>query len=246
MDALSGSCKAMHTKHLQFVIGNEHDCDYLPGRIARSVFLFSDPEHQGNEYHYLVKQGFRRSGDVIYRPYCRECKACVPVRVPVDQFKFSRTQHRTWEKNKDLHVIKKPPVFNAVHFDLYRRYLNARHPGGAMCESGPDEYMQFLSSNWAGTNFYEFTLERKVVAVAVVDQLDDALSAVYTFFEPHLEHRSLGSYAILWEINQTRLLGLRFLYLGYWIEACTKMVYKKDYRPIEGQIDGRWQLIHAE
>lgn len=112
-----------------------------------------------------------------------------------------------------------------------------------MCESGPEEYIQFLSSDWAGTYFYEFTLDGRVVAVAVVDHLDDALSAVYTFFEPQLSKRSLGSYAILWEIQETRRHGFPFLYLGYWIEACVKMAYKSDYRPIEGLIEGRWQPI---
>lgn len=112
-----------------------------------------------------------------------------------------------------------------------------------MCESGPEEYIQFLRSDWAGTCFYEFTLDSRVVAVAVVDHLDDALSAVYTFFEPRLAKRSLGSYAILREIEETRQLGLPFLYLGYWIEACVKMAYKSNYGPLEGHIEGHWQLI---
>lgn len=236
----------MQAKHLQFVLGNEHDCDYLPGRSARSAFLMSDLDRAANAYQILIKQGFRRSGDLVYRPCCRACKACIPVRIPVDRFQPSRKQKRTWKKNADLLVTKKPPVFNKIHFDLYQRYLTARHPGGAMCESGPEEYLRFLSSDWASTYFYEFTLESQVVAVAVVDHLEDALSAVYTFFEPRLANRSLGSYAILWEIKQTREFGLPFLYLGFWIEASAKMAYKNDYRPIEGQVDGRWQLIHAE
>ncbi|MGH8551240.1 MAG: arginyltransferase [Methylococcales bacterium] len=234
----------MHARPLQFVLGNEQDCDYLPGRSARTAFLISDREHAGNDYQTLIKQGFRRSGDLIYRPCCRECKACVPVRIPVERFQPSRKQQRTWKKNADLRVDRKPPVFNPVHFDLYRRYLNARHPGGAMGESGPEEYLRFLSSAWARTSFYEFTLDSRVVAVAVVDHLNDALSAVYTFFEPKLAKRSLGSYAILREIEEARQLGLPFLYLGYWIEACVKMAYKTDYRPIEGQFERRWRLIN--
>ncbi|MCI0655140.1 MAG: arginyltransferase [Methylococcaceae bacterium] len=234
----------MQAKPLQFVLGNEHDCDYLPGRSARSVFLISDRDHARNDYQTLIRQGFRRSGDLIYRPYCRECKACIPVRIPVERFRPSRKQRRTSKKNADLRVTGKPPDFNPVHFELYRRYLNARHPDGVMGESGPEDYIRFLSSEWAGTRFYEFTFGSRVVAVAVVDHLDDALSAVYTFFEPQLAKRSLGSFAILWEIQETRRLGLPFLYLGYWIGACVKMAYKNDYRPIEGHIEGRWQLIN--
>ncbi|MGH8559708.1 MAG: arginyltransferase [Methylococcales bacterium] len=234
----------MQPKQLQFVLGTEHDCDYLPGRSARSAFLISDRNRAANNYQYLIEQGFRRSGNLVYRPYCRACKACIPVRIPVERFNPSRKQQRTWKKNADLMVTRKPPVFNEIHFDLYQRYLNARHPGGTMCESSREEFIQFLSSDWAGTSFYEFTLDSKVVMVAVVDHLDDALSAVYTFFEPRLTNRSLGCYAILWEINQTRQLGFPFLYLGYWIEACTKMAYKNNYRPIEGEVDGHWQLIN--
>jgi leucyl-tRNA---protein transferase len=235
----------MHARRLQFALGSEHECDYLPGRTARSAFLLTDQQHAGNDYRFLISQGFRRSGDLIYHPYCETCKACIPVRIPVERFKPSRSQQRTWKKNADLKVDKKPPVFNQVHYDLYRRYLNGRHPGGAMGESGPDEYIHFLGSRWAGTCFYEFTLEHRVVSVAVVDHLANALSAVYTFFDPQLNHRGLGSYAILWEIRETRKLGLPFLYLGYWIEACHKMSYKINYSPIEGRIDQRWQLING-
>ncbi len=235
----------MYSRRLQFELGNEYECDYLPGRTARSAFLITDRHQAGNDYRFLIKQGFRRSGDLIYRPCCQTCKACIPVRVPVERFQPSRSQQRAWKKNADLTVSRKPPLFNAVHYDLYRKYLNGRHPGGAMCESGPDEYIQFLGSRWAGTDFYEFTLDCSVVAVAVVDHLADALSAVYTFFDPQLTHRGLGSYAILWEIEETRKLGLPFLYLGYWIEACNKMAYKNNYYPIEGRIDDHWQLING-
>ncbi|MGR9106926.1 MAG: arginyltransferase [Gammaproteobacteria bacterium] len=236
----------MPTKRFQFVLGNEHECDYLPGQTARSAFLLAPHERAGSDYRVLIERGFRRSGDLIYRPCCPACKACIPVRIPVERFSPSKTQSRTWTKNADLHVSKKPPVFDRVHFNLYRRYLQARHAGGGMCESGPEEYIRFLRSDWAGTFFYEFRLGQDVVAVAVVDHLEDSLSAVYTFFDPDLSQRSLGSFAILWEIEQTRRLGLPFLYLGYWIGACAKMSYKKNYRPIEGEVEGRWRLLNTE
>ena len=236
----------MKKEPMNFLLGSEHECDYLPGRLARSAFLISNPDRALSDYRFLIKQGFRRSGDLIYRPYCRECKACIPVRIPVEQFCPSRGQRRIWNKNADLCVERKPPVFNQRHFDLYRRYLNARHTGGTMCESSPEEYIQFLATDWAETGFYEFKLDDRIIAVAVVDHLHDALSAVYTFFDPELAHRSLGGYAILWEINETRKLGLPFLYLGYWIQACRKMTYKKQYRPLEGQFANDWQPIKEQ
>ncbi|MGH8475518.1 MAG: arginyltransferase [Methylococcales bacterium] len=236
----------MRLNHFQLVLGNEHECGYLPGRSARSAFLVSDRERVAGDYHNLIQQGFRRSGNLVYRPCCRSCTACVPVRIPVERFNPSRKQKRTWKKNDDLRVIEKPPVYNENHFKLYQRYVKARHANGHMSESSREEYIQFLTSNWASTCFYEFMLDREVVAVAVVDHFQDALSAVYTFFEPKLANRGLGAYAILWEIRQAQELRLPFVYLGYWIEECTKMAYKSDYRPIQGHVDGRWQWIVAE
>lgn len=232
----------MQSNPIQFVIGDEQDCDYLPGRQSRSAFLISHQKNAGTLYQKLIQQGFRRSGDLIYRPCCQRCQACVPVRIPVNQFKPSRIQRRTWKKNSKLIVTPKPPVFNEIHYDLYRRYLTARHPGGSMATSSPEDYIHFLSSDWAGTIFYEFSENTRVIAVAVVDHLDGMLSAVYTFFDPQLSKRSLGSYIILWEIEETRRLGFYALYLGYWIDACPKMAYKNDYRPIEYYLDRQWQL----
>lgn len=232
----------MQAKPLQFLLGEEHDCDYLPGRPARSAFLIANRTKTGTVYQTLIKQGFRRSGDLIYRPCCRGCQSCVSVRIPVEQFTLSRIQRRTWKKNADLIVKTRPPVFNEIHFELYRRYLSVRHPGGSMSESGPEDYIRFLSSDWAGTLFYEFATNGQVVAVAVMDNLGDTLSAVYTFFDPRLSKRSLGSYTILWGIEETRRLGFDALYLGYWIDVCPKMAYKNNYKPTEGYIDGRWQL----
>lgn len=233
----------MQLENLQFVIGNAHECGYLPARIARSAFLISDLQNTLSDYHSLIQQGFRRSGNWVYRPCCRNCSACVPVRIPVAGFHASRAQRRNWRGNGDLVVSAKPAIYDKSHFELYQRYIAARHPDGAMSKSGREEYMQFLTSDWASTCFYEFLLRQQVVAVAVVDHFDDALSAVYTFFEPELPNRGLGVYAILWEIKHAQELGLEYVYLGYWIAECAKMAYKIDYRPIEGHLDGRWQLI---
>lgn len=236
----------MEPKQLQFALGNLHDCDYLPGRSAQSAFLIADRENPSNEYANLIQYGFRRSGDWVYRPHCPACQSCIPVRVRVEQFAKSRKQKRIWEKNADLRVQRKAPLFDRNHYDLYQRYLNARHPGGAMSLSGPEEYIEFLGSHWAETAFYEFRLDGRVVLVAVVDDIGHALSAVYTFFDPDFTQRSLGGYAILWEIEQSLNFGYRYLYLGYWISECRKMAYKTEYRPIEVLVDGQWRLINSE
>jgi arginine-tRNA-protein transferase len=161
-------------------------------------------------------------------------------------FKPRRSQRRIWKKNQDLTISAVAKQFNGEHFDLYCRYLAARHSGAGMDKPTPESYMQFLTSSWSMTVFYEFRWQRQLLAIAVVDQFDKGLSAVYTFFDPDYPHRSLGVYAILWEIEQTQHLQLDWLYLGYWIKECQKMCYKIEYQPLEYYFNGRWQTFPGE
>jgi len=220
-----------------------HECSYLPKHQATTVFI--DPHFPKDMalYDTLSQHGFRRSGEHLYRPHCNECESCVPVRIPVNAFNARRSQRRIWKKNQDLQAIAKPPEFNPEHFDLYCRYLESRHKGGGMDNPTPDSYVQFLTSSWANTVFYEFRLDQELLAVAVADHFETGMSAVYTFFEPQQAGRGLGSYAILWEIAETQRLKLDWLYLGYWIKNCQKMNYKTDYQPLEYYHNGIWQYL---
>ncbi len=233
-------------ENIRFLLGQEHECDYLPERRARSVFLAPDSIQAQHVYSLLADQGFRRSGELVYRPHCSECNACIPVRVPVHQFSPDRNQRRALRKNADLIVQARPAEFQETHFALYLRYLRNRHPGGNMVESSPQDYLQFLCSPWVDTKFYEFRLHENLIGVSVVDHIDDALSAVYTFFDPDFAQRSLGKYAILWQIEHARNLGLSWLYLGYWIKSCRKMAYKNQYKPAQGFFNGKWKLMEEE
>ena len=145
--------------------------------------------------------------------------------------------------NRDLAVRVLPPHFEPRHFALYRRYLSARHPGGGMDDQSPGQYRAFLTSSWSDTLFFEYSLGASVVAVSVIDRLADALSCVYTFFDPAFGQRSLGTYAILHAVDTARRSGLEWLYLGYWIEDSPKMRYKADFRPQERFVGGRWTLV---
>ena len=216
------------------------DCNYLPGQ--QSTSLFADPDLLKNKslHSSLSRQGFRRSGEFIYRPGCEKCNACIATRVPVHEFQASRGQRRTWKQNQDLTVKILPTEFNPEHFELYQRYLSTRHAKGGMDDPTPESYMQFLSSSWSKTYFIEFRLEEKLAMIAVVDQLNNALSAVYTFFDPDLSQRSLGRFAIIYEIEYARKNELEWLYLGYWIENCQKMKYKQEYQPQEHFKNGQW------
>ena len=221
-----------------------HECSYLPSREA--ITLFADPEFPKDAalQGMLTQQGFRRSGQHLYRPRCPGCCACESVRVPVDAFTPSRSQRRTWRRNDDLDVRSVRQSFRQEHYDLYARYVVERHPGGGMDDPTPAKYEDFLLCPWADTRLVEFRAGGRLVAVAVSDRLADALSAVYTFFDPDEQCRGLGVYAVLWQIEAARRNGLRWVYLGYAVDGCRKMAYKGLYRPQERLRHGRWVRVN--
>jgi arginyl-tRNA--protein-N-Asp/Glu arginylyltransferase len=220
-----------------------HPCSYLDGRM--STILFVDPQRtlNANEYALFVRQGFRRSGDLVYRPHCQGCSACVPVRIPVREFRASRGQRRVWNRNADLVVLETPARFEPAHFDLYQRYQAGRHPESGMNDADPEKYLGFLTSREIDTAFFELRVGDRLLGVAVADLLPDGLSAVYTFYDPDLPQRGLGVYALMWEIAETARRGLDYLYLGYWIAESPKMSYKIHYRPIEVLDAGQWRPL---
>ncbi|MEE9338629.1 MAG: arginyltransferase [Methylococcaceae bacterium] len=218
-------------------------CSYLEKKNASSVFVHPSFTLDTTIYSQLIEQGFRRSGDEVYAPHCPTCSDCIPARLLVEKFQPSRSQKRCIKKNLQTKVIVKPAQFEQAHFDLYLRYQNHKHSGGNMADSSEEDYINFLSSHWCNTLFVEFLIDEKLAAVAIVDLLDNALSAVYTFFDPDFSNYSLGTYAVLWQQIHAKEMGLEFVYLGYWIEKCQKMSYKKQFQPIQGFIDKEWRLI---
>ena len=225
---------------LRCYITVDFDCSYLPGRRARNLVLDPDVKLNSALLGELLNQGFRRSGDHLYRPHCDQCQACLPLRIPVDRFTPTRNQRRCLRNNVDLDHHAHPASFNQAHFELYRRYLNQRHPESSMANPSEEEYLSFLCCEGVDTWFHEFRLDEQLVAVAVTDHVPLGLSAVYTFFEPEMAPRSLGTYAILWQIQAARRLGLPWLYLGYWIEESPAMRYKSRFRPAEYFKNGGW------
>ena len=176
-------------------------------------------------------------------PACRGCQACVSLRLPVESFEPNRSQWRNFRTNvAEATVTDRPPTFQPEHFALYRRYLQARHPEGSMAEGTGENYRDFLIDPWGGeTRLLEIRLGGRLMAVAVTDVTPGGLSAVYTFFDPDLSHRAPGSFAILCQIEAAKGLGLPYLYLGYWIEACSKMSYKSRFRPLEAWNGREWE-----
>lgn len=229
------------TQPLRFYLTPEHGCPYLPERTARTAFLEPGLRPDRRLHTALSASGFRRSGSHVYRPHCPGCNACIPIRIPVHEFRPDRNQRRILKRNADLTTHRQPARFDPAHFELYRQYQRHRHPAGEMQTDDPDRYMQFLTADWAETEFVEFRKDGQLSAVAVTDRLDDGLSAVYTFFDPASSRRSPGIHAILWQIDTARAEGLEWVYLGYFIRECGKMNYKNRFRPYELYRDGAWQ-----
>ncbi len=217
------------------------ECGYLQGQ--ESVSLVVDPALRMDRrlYSRLVSRGFRRSGNHVYRPHCAACSACVPLRVDAAAFAPNRSQRRVWRRNADLETSISEPVCDPAHFELYSRYLSARHAGGGMDDPTPEGYRDFLFADGLETLFLEQRLAGRLLGVAVLDVLDDGLSAVYSFFDPAQARRSLGVYAILQGIAECRRRELPWLYLGYWIEACPRMNYKARFRPHQLYREGHWE-----
>jgi len=193
-------------------------------------------------YGALVRGGFRRSGELVYRTYCDGCKSCIPIRIPVDRFVANRSQRRTWNQNQGLVIEEVPATFSEEHYRLYLRYQTQRHPGGDMAQSSAEEFFRFLGNpRFEGTAFFEFRRAGLLVAVSVVDVLDDGFSAVYTFYDTEQQARGLGTFAILWQIEEVRRRGGVALYLGFWIEESKKMAYKSQFRPYEILGENGWE-----
>jgi len=230
---------------IPLLLSNEHLCSYLDGELARSLFVNPALPLSPALYAELLAKGFRRSGDNAYRPHCLQCQACIPIRLDVNKFKPNRSQQRCQKKNCGTNAIIKPAVFEQAHYDLYLRYQKTRHGDGEMANSSPDDYLSFLSSSWCDTRFVEFSINGELTGVAVVDQFENALSAVYTFFEPKFSNYGLGVYAVLWQIAHAQSTGRQFLYLGYWIQDSQKMAYKQQFNVQEMLVDGEW-IINAK
>lgn len=228
---------------ISLFVTEKQPCNYLDDKESQSAFVHPSLKLTTKMYSELITKGFRRSGDEVYAPHCSLCSECIPARLDAGQFKASKNQKRCIKKNVNTRIIIKPAQFEQAHYDIYMRYQNHKHSGSLMANSSEEDYINFLASSWCETVFVEFLIDNKLAAVAIVDLLNNGLSAVYTFFDPKFSRYSLGTYAILWQLNYAKKKNVDFIYLGFWVKDCRKMAYKSQYKPMQGYINKEWHSI---
>ncbi|MFN7003943.1 MAG: arginyltransferase [Roseinatronobacter sp.] len=233
----------------QFYVTAPQPCPYLAGRLERKLFTALQGEQAEAMNDTLSKQGFRRSQNVLYRPSCADCCACLSARIRVADFVATRSQRRIQRRNRHLQRQVSSAWATEDQFDLFRRYLDARHADGGMADMDVFEFAAMIEETPVRTRVLEYvqmseTGQRNLRAVCLTDVLDDGLSLVYSFFDPAHADDSLGSYMILDQIALAEKVGLPYVYLGYWVPGSPKMDYKAKFSALEVYHGGRWQDLH--
>lgn len=232
----------------QFFITAPSPCPYLPGRVERKVFTHLVGQDARGLNTQLSQGGFRRSQNIAYRPACDGCTACVSVRVPVHTFGLSRSFRRTLRINSDIQAtVVKSPATNE-HYRLFRAYIESRHGDGGMADMTALDFAAMVDDNFVDSRLIEYRLRDcdnpagPLVACVLIDILGDGISMIYSFYDPELPRRSLGTYMILDNITRVKRLGLPYLYLGYWVRGSRKMDYKARFLPQERLTPDGWVL----
>lgn len=215
-------------------------CSYLKDQQEQIFVVQDDDLHNQAGYEVLLLNGFRRSGNDVYRPHCQHCQACQSIRIDSTRFKPSKSQKRLLNKNKHLEMrVSHQP--QADYYPLYERYINTLHSDGAMFPASQSQYDGFITNAWLTPTFIEFYLNDTLIAVAVTDVMADSMSAMYCFYDPEFLANSLGTYAVLQQLILAKQTGKQWLYLGYQIDQCSKMNYKVKFNPHERLVAGKWQ-----
>lgn len=227
----------------QFFLTAPMPCPYLEGLQERKLFTHLSGRRAGALHHLLSEHGFRRSQNLIYRPACLDCDACQSVRVVCNAFAPATRHRRNLKANRDLACEERAPFASREQYALFKRYLCARHDGGGMTQMSYLDYEFMVEDTPVQSLVIEYRLSTdcadgdagRLVGVALTDVLPDGLSMVYSFFDPDMSKRGLGTYMILDHIDRARAVGAGYLYLGYWVKNSPKMAYKVCYQPLEVQ-----------
>jgi arginine-tRNA-protein transferase len=231
----------------QFYVTAPQPCPYLEGRLERKLFTALQGDYASKLNDALSKQGFRRSQNVLYRPSCAECSACLSARIRVADFVPTKSQRRTMRRNGSLVRESTSPWASEDQYELFRKYLDSRHADGGMADMDIFEFAAMVEETPIRSRVVEYTRPGKgrtrgdLAAVCLTDVLDDGLSMVYSFYDPDFHRDSLGTYVILDHIKIAKEAGLPYVYLGYWVPGSAKMSYKARFSSVEIYVDGNWR-----
>jgi arginine-tRNA-protein transferase len=236
--------RSRNRRLVQFYRSGPMPCPYLPDRVERKLFTRLPGPDMMAHNSQLSRAGFRRSHDIVYRPVCPGCRACVPVRIDALNFDWSRSMRRIRVRNQDLTLIERPAQATVEHFALFTRYQRSRHGDSEMARMGPADYAAMIEEGGIGARLFTLdTDDGQVLGAILADLLDDGYSAVYSFFDPAAADRSLGTELVLRLVRRAAGQALPFVYLGYWIGGSRKMAYKTRFRPLEALGPDGWEVM---
>ena len=233
--------------HPQLFLTAPSPCPYIKGQMERKIFTWLTSDNAKNINEELVKNGFRRSQNIAYRPACEKCSQCIPTKIIVNEFVPTKSMKRVIKKNTDLRQSKKNNVATEEQFKLFIKYNKTRHGNKGMSEMSFEGYQRMIEDSLVETNVFEFRKISKkynrLVAAVLSDELNDGLSMVYSFFDPDEKNRSLGTFLILNHINETKKQGRQYCHLGYWVKNSSKMSYKARFKPQKRLVNGKWDVV---
>ena len=231
---------------IPFMVTTEVPCPYLPDRMERKIITELSGAQAPELFEILSHAGFRRSHSIAYRPACFGCQACVPIRIVAEEFQDNKSLRRVARRNRDLTATILDATPTQEQFQLFARYLEARHNDGEMVGMEPQDYASMVGDSPVDTRIVEFRDgDGKLTAGCLTDWGADGISAVYSFFEPDRAAASLGTYVVLWLVEEARRQGLTYVYLGYWVKGSQKMDYKRRFKPAEFYGPDGWRQIET-
>lgn len=229
----------------QFYVTAPQPCPYLDGRMERKLFTALQGDNAEKLNDSLSQQGFRRSQNVLYRPSCADCSACLSARIDVSAFQATKSQRRAENRNSDLERRATSPWATEDQYALFRNYLDSRHADGGMADMDVFEFAAMVEETPIRSRVIEYTdkTSSDLIGVSLTDVLSDGLSMVYSFYTPDEPRRSLGTYMILDHIKIAQEANLPYVYLGYWVPGSQKMGYKSNFSGLEVYLGGDWQRM---
>ena len=228
----------------QFYVTAPQECPYLDNQVERKLFTALYGINSKRLNNSLSKQGFRRSQNVLYRPSCANCTACMSARISSREFKPSKSQKRIISKNSAIVRVVNPPLATDAQYDLFKQYITARHPNGGMSDMDADDFTAMIEETNVESKLIEYYAKKngdlELISFSLVDILDDGISMVYSAYNPYLKERSLGTYMIIDHNRLALEMTLKFVYLGYWVQGSSKMDYKKRFSPLQVFTEDKW------